>query len=971
MIQFPEYFPLDAVRPEQGAALEQKILALLQALTTAEKLSFCAGGENPPVPGKIANAGYMGGVPRLGIPELRMFDGPAGTTYIKPTTCLPAQGAMACAWSPELAYDFGRVIGAENAAVSGNCQLGAQFDVVRTPHFERTKDMMGEDPVLQSALAPAVSRGMADQGVIPVGKHFAACVRSCCPAFEPDFRVDEQTLHQIYLPPFEAAVKQGRCMALMTSYNMLNGVWASASSYLNQQVLRDMWGFQGFTITDWGANHSFSLGQGTDIEMPSPEYNSPSQILAAIENGTLDISALDNAVGHVLWAMGQAGYLSLVQLDSSGTVQQEPGRTAPIRMRCRYDDIAGEMLRSHGKTALEICRKSAVLLKNENEFLPLQTEDYTGGKTVAVIGIAAGRLISGESQERAFGDLDQMASPLAELRRLSGSPDGFLYSPGIDLIGRKIPSEYLFIDEACTENGLIRTYGVSQEDGQGTNMFGPGGAGQEYVGGNHGTETSADADETPVPAGIWQNNAGGKMEGHRLGTHCMVDLELNFTCGTIGGHVNGTYRNSSDGNALPYGSIYTWRGFLRAPETGEFELLLHCIGGIAGLKISLDDGSTWEIAGDTTTREGAHWGWSRIISTEEGMDICGRWFTLEKGRAYPILVYCNGKIPDKDVQLRIAWITPSMRRQHYSRALELAAFCKKVLVFVHRETGACASNMMEPQQELGNFGLPEEQEQLLQDILQTTKTHGNRLGVVMYCSSAFIMGTWADQAEALLDMWMPGQRGGTASAELLLGLVNPSGKTTQSFPLREQDTPLTDTREHYETRYRGHMTGKRRVRVDFTEGIFTGYRWHDREQIAPRFCFGHGLSYTVFSYADAIVQEDKGEIKVFLSVTNQGTRAGSEIVQVYVGAAEAPGHIQMPEKQLAGFCRLENIRPGKTVRAEIPLNPRAFQYWDPKAPLTRRADGTWDKWVQPKGTRTLLIGASAEAIRLKITIGTS
>lgn len=969
MIQFPEYFPLDAVRPEDGAALERKIHALVQAMTTEEKLSFCAGGENPPVPGKIANAGYMGGVPRLGVPELRMFDGPAGTTYTKPTTCLPAQGAMACAWSPELAYDYGRVIGAENAAVSGNCQLGAQFDVVRTPHFERTKDMMGEDPVLQAALAAAVSSGMADQGVIPVGKHFAACVRSCCPAFEPDFRVDEQTLHQMYLRPFEAAVKQGRCTALMTAYNMLNGAWASGSSYLNQQVLRKMWGFQGFTITDWGANHSFSLGQGTDIEMPAPEYNSPAQILAAIGSGALDASVLDAAVGHVLWAMGRAGYLSLVQLENDGTVQQEPGRTAPIRMRNRYDEIAGEMLRAHGETALEICRKSAVLLKNENEFLPLRAEDYTGGNTVAVIGMAAGRLISGESQERAFGDLDQMASPLAELRRLSGNPAGFQYSPGVDLIGEKIPAAYLFIDAKCTEHGLARTYGVSQADGQGANMFGPGGAGQEYVGGQSQQELANDTDGIPVPAGIWQNNAGGAMEGHALGEPFGVDLEVNFTCGTIDGHVNGTYRNSSDGNALPFGSIYTWRGFLRAPESGEYELLLHAIGGIAGFKISLDGGSTWEIAGDTTTREGAHWGWSRILSTEEGMDICGRRFTLEAGRAYPVLVYCNGKIPDKDVQLRIAWITPSMRKQHYSRALELAASCKKVLVFVHRESGACASNMMEPLQELGSFGLPEEQETLLEDICRAAKEHGNRLAVVMHCSSAFVLGPWADQAEALLDMWMPGQRGGTAGAELLLGLVNPSGKTTQSFPLREQDTPLTDTRAHYETRYRGRMTGKRRVRVDFTEGIFTGYRWHDREQIAPRFCFGHGLSYTEFSYADASVREDDGEMTVSLSVTNRGDRIGSEIVQVYVGPAEVPAHIQMPEKQLAGFCRLEDIRPGETVQAEIPLDRHALEYWDPEAPLTQRADGTWDKWVRPAGSRTLLIGASAEKIQITIVTG--
>lgn len=965
MIHYPEFYSRGCCTSESKELLQRKIKALISTMTQDEKISFCFGGENPAVPGKIANAGYLRGIPRLGIPEIRMYDGPAGTTYIKPTTCLPAQGTMACAWSVDAAYQYGSILGRENAAVSGNCQLGAQFDLMRTSHFERAKDMMGEDPVLLSELAVGISQGISDQGVIPVGKHFVACVRSCCPAFEADFQIDEQTLHQMYLLPFEAAVTRGACTAIMTAYNMLNGRWASESDALNKHILRELWGFQGFTVTDWGANHTFSLSHGIDMEMPGPEHNTPERIKAAIRSGELPASCLDDAAGHILYAMGQAGYLRLVCLDAQGNVLAEEGREEPIRLQNTYDDISDCMLHQHGQAALELSRKSAVLMKNENNFLPLTPEDYSGGNHVAVIGMCAGRLVSGESQERAFGVLDQMESPLAALRRLSGSPEGFSYGKGIDMLGDTIPEQVLYTDAACTQHGLTRTYGISASDGEGPPMFGPGGAGQEYVGGQAETTTPDNSDDAiPIPVGIFQNNAAGVFEGHPLGSFCSIDPEINFTCGTVDGHVNGSYFNSTDGTAFPFGSVYTWRGFLKAPESGNYRLILQCIGGIAGFKISLDAGETWKFAGSTSTREGAHWGWSELMCTDEGMDISGTEFPLEAGQVYPVLIYCNGTIPDKDVQIRAAWITPSMQAQDYQQAQALAATCKKVLVFVHRGSGAAISHMMEPLQELGSLALPEDQEKLLADICRTAETHHNQVGVVMFCSSAFVMGDWADQSDALLDMGLPGQCGGTAAAELLLGQVNPSGKTVLSFPMADADTPVTDTNDHYCARYRGTMTAKRHVQVDFSEGIFIGYRWHDRYAVKPRFCFGHGLSYTSFRYERPSVHTDKtGTYHVCISITNTGTRTGSEIVQVYAGSADVPAYVQMPKKQLVGFARVEDILPRQTVTVDIPLCVRGLQYWDIHAPSTDHDGVRTDQWRMPKGPRKLFIGASAQDIR--------
>lgn len=964
---YPRFIEPERIRPESGAALEEKIEALLRAMTPEEKMNLCHGGTNP-VGLHVANAGYLPGVPRLGIPELRMYDGPAGVTSVYETTGLPVQQMLASAWDPELACRYGKVEGSENFAVSGNTQLGSQFDLVRTPHFSRNKDMLGEDPFLTSALAVPETKGIQDQHVIATLKHFAAASIGIDMQNAPDQLIDEQTLHELYFPPFEAAAKLAGAGAFMCSYNKFNGAYASANEYAQKTVLREYWGYKGFMMSDWGSNHSLTIGKGMDMEMPLGAYNGNDRLLRGIERGKITRDDVDNAVRHILYGMGTVGYLALVELDADGNVRAEDGRTEPIAVRDRYcEQVERGLLDENAEICLEVARKGAVLLKNENGALPLTEADYTGENAVAMIGPAAVSLFSGSGQERSYGQIRRMIPPVQALKALCGEDANIAAKVGFDVFGTTIPADCLFADEACTQPGLVRTYGV--DDSNITPFLFPGamgGGGTEFKG-----TAFADEDDEPIPfSPPWSNDLAADMEGFETGSFCCVDPIINFTCGTIDGRVNQTYKNSADGTAFRKGEAYTWDGWLRVPTDGEYRLILQAIGGNADFKITLDGGEFISI-GSTELREGAQWPWGFPVCTPEGMEIRGACVELKAGIAYPIRLCVHASISQKDLQVRLAWIQPEQRMVDYAAALTAAAKAKKVLFFL------CEDYSFKPLGSADPFGMmrfdslkiPAEQLRLLHNIRNVMRPDA-QLILIHNNGQLYALGSAEPIADAILNVWTPGQEGGRAIAELLTGSINPSGKLAVTIPQRDCDTLVSDTPEHMASRYTGIARDGRMV-VDFDEGIFTGYRWYDREGIRPLYAFGHGLSYTTFAYGDLTAEPDGDGFAVRFTVTNTGSRPGTEIAQVYLGAAQVPTHIQMADKQLCGFARLEDLQPGETREVSIRVPARSLCYWDPNAPLTARADGTKDKWVRTEGSRSIFVGPSSDNLPLQAAIAVS
>lgn len=966
-MKFPEYFTADCFRDENETVIEEKIRALLWAMTNEEKAELCHGGINPPKVGQVGNGGYLKGVPRLGVPEIRMYDGPAGVTSIYETTGLPAEEMLASSWSRELAERYGSVTGSENRMISGNCQLGAEVDLVRTTHFNRTRDMLGEDPYLAGELAIPLVRGIQKHHVMAVLKHFAGYIISVDPADTADMVIDEQTMQELYLKPFERCIHEAGALGVMTTYSRINGPYAANAEPLISDVLRNQWGYRGLTMCDWGGNHSFSLAKGMDMEMPMGAYNSTERILKFLDQGKLSQETLDTAAGHVLYALGKAGYLSLVTMDEKGRLRTEEGRTSPISIPDTYGQQT-ELRRNNARIAEEIAVKGAVLLKNEQHTLPITGQDCSGQGDVALVGFGGSYAICGYGQERAYGTLGYMRSPLEALKELSEYPEAFQAQIGIDYAGVSIESRYLYTDAEGESHGLIRYYGISQEDGYRPPLMSlsAGGAGEEFFGiasRDEEEDEEGSLDFRPMELFMPGSDAAD-MEGKETGTICCIDETLEFTCEKG----NYTWKNQKDGKAFPKGNAYAWKGYIQVEEDGEYQINLQGIGGVVVCKMDLD-GTGYQDMGAVKLREGTQWPWGNLACTPEGMEICATRVELKAKRRYPILIYGKALLKEKDLQIRLAWVTPDMKRRQRQEAVLAASKAKKTIYFVHQgfqlAYGQTRGGMNFA--EGTDLTLEQEQEDLLHEVAGAVHAHGGKLIVAAYNGSAFAMKSWVDEADALLYLWMPGQSGSRALAKLLLGQESPSGKLPQSFPDVNENTLVTDTLEHKQERWEGIKEEGKPKRVYASEGIFTGYRWYDKENRKPLFPFGHGLTYTTFAYSDLTV-EVKEEITVTLTVENTGSRTGTEIVQLYLGQGERPSYAMMPVKQLCGFARLEDLAPGEKRTVTIRIPKTSFFYWDIKAPFIKDKHGYLSKWKKAGGSRKILVGASAEDIRLEGSI---
>ena len=219
--------------------------------------------------------------------------------------------------------------------------------------------------------------------------------------------------------------------------------------------------------------------------------------------------------------------------------------------------------------------------------------------------------------------------------------------------------------------------------------------------------------------------------------------------------------------------------------------------------------------------------------------------------------------------------------------------------------------------------------------------------MVLFNGSAVAVAPWIDGAAAVLEAWYSGQAAGGAVADILFGVVNPSGRLAETFPLRLEDTPAY-------LNFPGDGD-----RVGYGEGLYIGYRWYEARDLPVAFPFGHGLSYTTFRYDDARTSAttfaDVDGVTVTVDVTNTGGRAGSEVVQVYVRDVEAS--VQRPEKELRGFAKVR-LEPGETRAVDVRLDPRAFAFWDPRR----------HRWVTEAGAFEILIGSSSAAIHAVVPV---
>ena len=316
-----------------SAPIEQRVQDLLGRMTVEEKALMIGG------------AGWMETHPnqRLGIPAIKMSDGPLGIRTwhaiglestaeldkLPPvaTTAFPSGAALAATWDTDLALNEGHALGQESTALGRDMLLAPTVNINRIPVWGRNFEGFGEDPYLTSRLAVGYVKGLQAEGIIPAVKHFAVNNQEY-ERHRVDVQIDDRTLNEIYFPAFKAAVQESGAWSVMSAYNKVNGKWCAENPFLLTDTLQKAWGFKGFVISDWGSTYSTeaTASSGMNLEMPGGAmlakflalpvvheagfmggYLVEDKVLTALKSGTLSQAAVDDSVRRMLRIMFTTG----------------------------------------------------------------------------------------------------------------------------------------------------------------------------------------------------------------------------------------------------------------------------------------------------------------------------------------------------------------------------------------------------------------------------------------------------------------------------------------------------------------------------------------------------------------------------------------------------------------------------------------------------------------------------------------
>ena len=775
-----------------SAAIEQRVDSLLARLTTEQKVDLIGGSEGF----------YVRAVPEIGLPALRMSDGPVGVRGDGPDTAYAAGIALAAAWDPALAERTGAGFGDDARARDIHFLLGPGVNLYRAPMNGRNMEYYGEDPYLAARTVVGFIEGLQGRGVVATVKHFAANNS------EYDRRnlntiIDERSLRELYLPAFEAAVKEAHSGAVMSSYNLLNGDYTAENHHLIEDILKHEWGFDGIFMSDWGATYDGlkAANAGLDLEMPAGKAMSPETILPALKNGQLTMATLDDKVRRILRTAIRFGFLDREQQDLTLPRYSQSGRA----------------------TALETARESIVLLKNQGGVLPL---DRAKLRTLAVIGpnaYPAGASAGGSSHVDSY-------APISFLTGIS------------DALGERV--RVLYARGLPSAETVFKQTRFQTADGQ--------------PGLLHETFANADFQGKPQSSDVTPQVNQWKSE---LWTPSAVDR--------ISMRWSGRYVPERSGDYL----------FLTAAASEDTYKLV--------------------VDGKTVIEQPHREGQAPLYAT----------LALTAGK--PVTIELDYR-PDVSYA-RIGFGVESIEDLIPPETRKIAALADAAVVAVGYD------QTTESEAYDRTFSLPWGQEALIQAVAAANA----KTIVTVTSGGGYATEGWLGQVPALLQNWYPGQEGGRALAEILLGQRSPEGRLPISFERRWEDNPTHDW--YYAP---PHAAGEK-PQVRYGEGVFLGYRWYTSQtQVQPLFPFGYGLSYSRFSFSRLRVphQASAGAgLDVSFDVTNVGAVTAAEVAQVYVGDPSAS--VPRPAKELKAFRKVR-LAPGQTEHVTVHLDRRAFAYYD-------------------------------------------
>ncbi|MDR3741329.1 MAG: glycoside hydrolase family 3 C-terminal domain-containing protein [Terracidiphilus sp.] len=703
---------------------DARVDKLLSQMTLEEKMVLIHGTQEDPAVYQ-GQAGYLAGIPRLGIPGLRFADGPPGVLTRHPSQGETATMGVAATFSRKDAEDNGLVIGREDRALGIDVSLQPFVNIARDLEFGRAYNTFGEDPYLTSEMGVAEVKGIQSQHVMAQIKHYVAYDSNASNIF-----LDDQTLHEIYVAPFEEAIKRADVSSIMCSYNRINGTFACGNSPTLTKILRDEIGFKGFVTSDWGAVHAVDfINAGLDMEMPGgqpgpmgsfipsffdtlppppplnidpkqaaelneamfgghiPEEPAPAhedmgdfgkkldikKMAEALKDGTVNEAAITRAAGRVLYEIVHFGYLD-------GQSKHE---------------VTEQAIEANAKIIEKTGEDAAVLLKNEGNVLPLKAGELSD---VVLIGPTAGQVDSiGINGERSVGLPQRQVGPLDAMKKISGN-NAIQFAVDDDMTGTTVPASALSHNG---KPGLLRT-GVGAEQS---------------------------------------------------------DNELNFTV--------------KNGNSLPSNATPTWTGTLTVQHAGSYWLYLQALGTNAVIKL---DGK--RLAGTGVMQGGVHGdilqaNQDNAIPTTDGLDNVRRAVELTAG-PHAIEISTSSDTSAAPVQVRLNWYTPEQRKADHEAAIAAAKKAKVAVVFLWTRLTPV-------------FGLPGEQNKLVEEVAAV-----NPNTVVVLNTSQPVSLPWIGKVKAAVQMWWPGDEGGWSTANILLGKASPAGRLPMTWAKQLTDYAATD-----------------------------------------------------------------------------------------------------------------------------------------------------------------------------------
>jgi beta-glucosidase len=807
---------------------------LLRQMTLQEKVSLLAGSD----------LWHTTPVERLGIPAMKVTDGPNGARgggFIDgvKAACFPAGIALASTWNTDLVQRVGQALGQEARTKDASVLLAPTVNIHRSPLNGRNFECYSEDPYLSGRMAVAYIKGVQSEGVGATIKHYV-CNDSEYQRNSISSEIDERTLREIYLAPFQAAIHEAQPWAVMASYNKINGTFASENPTTLTKILKEEWGFDGVVMSDWFGTQSSAeaVNAGLDLEMPGPANWRGEKLLQAVERGEVDEATIDESVRRLLRLLTRAGVFE------------------------RPDEVQEQAIDrpEHRAVAREAAAEGMVLLKNAGNILPLQPEKLT---SLAIIGPNAktARIMAGGSaQVNAH----------------------YAITPFDAVVSRAGEDVQIGYEAGCTIHKLMPLLDIAL--------------------------LAADAQETEHGLAVeYFNNSD--LSGTPAHTAFITTTEL-FWLGVLPTGVNSQqFSIRARGKFVP-------------GETGVYTFGL----ASAGLSRLTLDGQ--EIIDNWTHQQPG--------STYFGMgsDEVTASVELAAGQTCALtLEYAKSNSPLAAVRLGCL---PPLPTDAIERAVVLAGSADVALIFAGLSAEWESEGFDRPDIELVG-----EQNSLIERVAAANK---NTI-VVLNTGSPIAM-PWLNEVTAVVQAWYPGQECGNAIADVLFGDVNPSGKLTQTFPVRIEDTPafLNYPGENGQVRY--------------GEGIFVGYRYYEKKQVTPLFPFGFGLSYTTFSYdtlrlsAQAIGPNEL--LHVAIDVTNTGSREGQEVVQLYI--RDKTASVQRPDKELKAFAKT-HLAAGERRTVTFTIEQDALAYYD----TLQRA------WVAEAGEFEILLGSSSRDIRAAST----